>query len=81
VNTHSMQLLIKYYFFQFSVMFINEDYQTSSSLNIHSGTVKQNSKTWTCSDYIYFKHWGSHSALDYLVIIWSVVFEGLNMTR
>jgi len=36
-------------------MFINENYQTSSSLNIHSGTAKQNSKTWTCSDYIYFK--------------------------
>jgi len=27
------------------------------------------------------KHWGSHSALDYLVKIGSVVFEGLKMTR
>ena len=27
------------------------------------------------------KHWGSHIALDHLVIIGSVVFEGLKMTR
>jgi hypothetical protein len=30
-----MQLLIKHKYFQFSVMFINEDYQTSSSLKTH----------------------------------------------
>jgi len=45
---------------------------------------KSYSTTWDyCNEnsVLLCKHWGSHSALDHLVIIGSVVFEGLKMTR